>query len=218
MSADDAMVLIVDDDASVRRSISRLVRTVGYRVQTFSSPVDFLRQALPSGPACVLLDMRMDGLNGLEVQDALRKNARHIPIVFLSGHGTVATAATSIKRGADDFLEKPIRPKELIAALERAIERDRSSSEQRGKLAAARHQYNSLTPREREVMELVVDGMLNKQVADELGISEKTVKVHRARVIDKMQVDSLAELVRIAERMDIAAAVPTRATADAQRQ
>jgi FixJ family two-component response regulator len=198
-----ANVLVVDDDSMVRRSVSRLARAAGFSVKTFSSPAEFLRQELPDGPACVVLDMCMDGLSGLDVQDALRQKSRHIPVLFLSGHGTIPTATTSIKHGAEDFLEKPVDPKELIAAIRRAVEHDRGQSADRHDRAELQRRYDLLTPREREVLALVVSGLLNKQAAAELGISEKTIKVHRARVMEKMQAESLAVLVQFAGRIGV---------------
>jgi FixJ family two-component response regulator len=202
----DATVVVVDDDPAIRRSISRLVRSVGYAVKTFGSPTDFLRHQLPDGPTCVLLDMCMNGMTGLEVQDVLRRNERQVPVVFLSGHGTVATAVTSVRHGAEDFLEKPIRPDELMEAVSRAIEHDRADSADRANRAGLRRRFERLTPREQEVMGLVVSGLLNKQTAAELGISERTIKVHRARVMEKMEVESLAALVIIAQRLGLAPA------------
>jgi len=197
-----ATVLIVDDDAVVRRSVSRLVRSAGYTVQAFASPADFLRCELPAEPSCVLLDMFMDGMTGLEVQDQLRqRDRRHVPIVFLSGHATVPDAAIGFKHGAEDFLEKPVRPKELMDAVKRAIEHDRSQAAAHAELEGFRQRFEALTPREQEVMRLVVSGRLNKQAAAALEISEKTIKVHRARVMEKMRVDSLAALVLVAERL-----------------
>jgi FixJ family two-component response regulator len=196
-------VLLVDDDSGVRRSVSRLIRAAGLGVQTFSSPGDFLCQDLPAGPACVVLDMYMDGMNGLEVQDALRRNARQLPVVFISGSATVPTAAACFKGGAEDFLEKPVRAKELLDAVHRALDHDASRSAERAELDNLRRRHDQLTPREQEVMVLVVAGLLNKQVAGELFISEKTVKVHRARVMEKMEVESLAELVLIAQRLGV---------------
>jgi RNA polymerase sigma factor (sigma-70 family) len=159
---------------------------------------------LPAEPTCVLLDMFMDGMTGLEVQDQLRRrDRRHVPIVFLSGHATVPDAAVGFKHGAADFLEKPVRPKELIEALKRAIERDRTQSADQAELESFRQRFEALTPREQEVMRLVVSGRLNKQAAAALEISEKTIKVHRARVMEKMRVDSLAALVLVAERLGL---------------
>ena len=208
MPTTDATVVIVDDDSLVRRGVSRLARAAGFTVKTFASPKDFLRYELPQGPTCVLLDMCMDELTGLDVQDALRKNARQVPVVFLSGHGNIPMATTTIKHGADDFLEKPFRPKDLMEAIGRAVERDRSQSADRSASDELKRRYDTLTPREQEVMALVIAGLLNKQIAAELGISEKTVKVHRARVMEKMQVEALAVLVRMAERLGIDATPP----------
>ena len=202
-----ATVLIVDDDAAVRNSVARLVRTAGYAAQTFPLPAQFLDQPLPQGPACLVLDFQMDQMNGLEVQQALQNNPRRrrrVPIVFLSGHGSVQTATEAMKNGANDFVEKPFHPNRLLQAVARALELDRralSDQEDRDEIT---HCYEQLTGREREVMAQVVRGKLNKQVAADLGISEKTVKVHRGRVMEKMQVDSLAELVRLAEQVDYA--------------
>jgi FixJ family two-component response regulator len=209
----DATVLVVDDDPAVRRGVSRLARSAGFNVKTFASPLEFLDYPLPASPTCVLLDMCMEPLSGLEVQSALKQNARQVPIVFLSGRGTIPTATASIKEGAEDFLEKPARPRELIDAIGRAVERDRSRSADRSDLDGLRQHYESLTAREQQVMALVVSGMLNKQAAAELNISEKTIKVHRARVMEKMQVESLAALVRIAERLGVHAPVTSDMTA-----
>ena len=209
----DATVLLLDDDPVVRRSVSRLVRAAGFTVKTFSSPAEFLRREMPGGPSCVLLDMCMDGMSGLEVQEALRhRSDRHVPVVFLSGHATVPTAAVGFKQGADDFLEKPVRPKELLDAVTRAIQHDRRQVAHRADRDLLRRRFERLTPREREVMRLVVSGLLNKQSAAELGISEKTIKVHRARVMEKMEVESLAALVLIAERIGL---VPVAGSAGA---
>ena len=202
----DATILIVDDDPAIRRSVSRLVRSVGFAAETFAGPTDFLRSRLPDGPACVLLDLCMEGMTGLEVQDALSRNDREVPVVFLSGRATVPGAVSGLKHGAEDFLEKPVRPNELIAALSRAIDHDRACCADRKTQSELQKRYGLLTPRERKVLTLVVTGMLNKQVAAELGISEKTIKVHRARAMEKMNVDSLAELVLIANRLGLASA------------
>jgi FixJ family two-component response regulator len=199
----DATVMVVDDDPAIRRSVARLMRSAGLGVRTFSSPAHFLRERLPDGPACVLLDMCMDGMTGLEVQEVLGRNERHVPVVFLSGHGTIPIAARGFKRGADDFLEKPVRPTVLLEAINRAIEHDRVQSIDRAAREHAQQRYDGLTPREQEVLKLVVSGMLNKQAAAELGISEKTIKVHRARVMEKMGVSSFAELVLLAERIGV---------------
>jgi len=213
MSPDNPTVLVVDDDPAIRRGVSRLARSAGFNVKSFASPVTFLRYALPTTPTCVLLDMCMDELSGLEVQKALAQTDRQVPVVFLSGRGTIPTATASIKQGAEEFLEKPFHPKNLIEAIRRAVEHDRSRAADRSDLEAHRQRYQSLTPREQEVMALVVEGLLNKQSAAELGISEKTIKVHRARVMEKMGVESLAELVRLAQRLGITRASEARADA-----
>ena len=203
-----ATVLIVDDDPAIRRGVSRLARSAGYATRTFASPIDFLGQQLPDGPACVVLDMCMDDMTGLQVQDALRRSgggatARRIPIVFLSGHGTIPNATAGIKGGAEDFLEKPVRPKQLLAAIAGAVDHDKSQAVARARQRDLRERYDTLTSREREVMALVVSGLLNKQAAADLGISEKTIKVHRARVMEKMRVESLAALVQLAGEVDL---------------
>ena len=215
MSENNATVLIVDDDASVRNSVARLARAAGHVVQAFASPVQFLEQPLPAGPACLVLDFQMDGLNGLEVQQALQDNGRRVPIVFLSGHGNISTAIEAMKKGAGDFLEKPFQPRRLLQAIAHALEQDRKSLSDREDRDEVTHCYEQLTGREREVMALVVRGKLNKQVAADLGISEKTVKVHRGRVMDKMEVDSLAELVRLSEQVDYASVRAATAAGDA---
>ncbi|HZN67750.1 MAG TPA: response regulator [Tepidisphaeraceae bacterium] len=204
MTTQDATVLVVDDDPEVRRGVSRLLRSVGIAVRTFASPQRFFRERLPAGPACVLLDLCMEGMTGLEVQEALGRNGRGVPVIFLSGHATVPAAATGFRHGARDFLEKPFRPEELLAAVRQAIEEDRRQGVDRHQSELFQHRYERLTPREQEVMALVVSGQLNKQAAVELGISEKTIKVHRARVMEKMEVESLAALVLIAERLGVA--------------
>ena len=206
-------VLVVDDDPAVRRSVARLVRSAGFTARTFSSPVDFLHQPLPTGPSCVVLDMNMDDMNGLEVQEALGKSDRQIPVVFLSGHGTIPTATASIKHGAEEFLEKPMQPRQLLDAVSRAVEHDRAHASERAAQDELRRRLETLTPREQEVMTFVVSGSLNKQTAAELGTSEKTIKVHRARVMEKMQVESLAELVLLAERLGVTGAFPPAAAA-----
>jgi FixJ family two-component response regulator len=198
-----ATVLVVDDDADVRRSVSRLMRSAGYQVRTFASPADFLLQPLPAGPACLLLDMYMDEMTGLQVQAALRARSRQLPVVFVSGRSTISNAAAGFKAGAEDFLEKPVKPKELLEAVGRALAHDATRRADRADLDDMRRRHDDLTPREQEVMALVVAGLLNKQVAGDLGISEKTVKVHRARVMEKMEVESLAALVLIAQRLGV---------------
>ena len=198
---DEATVLVVDDDQSVRRGIARLARGSGFAARTYSSPRRFLGQPLPTGPACLVLDMVMDGVNGLEVQERLQQDPRQIPIVFLSGQADIPMAARAMKGGAADFLEKPFCPLDLIGAIRRAVERDRKATVARARRDDVVHRYQTLTERERDVMGLVVRGLLNKQVAAALGISEKTVKVHRGRGMKKMRAASLAELVWLAQRV-----------------
>jgi RNA polymerase sigma factor (sigma-70 family) len=202
-AAEVETVLVVDDDPAVRRGVSRLVRAAGIHVRTFASPAEFLLADFPAGPACLLLDMCMDEMTGLQVQSALRARPRQLPVVFVSGQSTVTTAAAGFKAGAEDFLEKPVQPKALLDAIRRALAHDTARRADRADHDALRRNYDELTPREQEVMSLVVAGLLNKQVAAELGISEKTVKVHRARVMEKMNVESLAALVLIAQRLGV---------------
>ena len=198
-----ATVLIVDDDPDVRRSVARLARAAGFDVKTFASPAEFLARPLPVGPACVVLDMCMDGMTGLQVQERLSRGNRQIPVIFLSGHGTVPTAVAGFKHGAQDFLEKPVLPTALLDAVRRAIDTDSRHSAEREELHGICARFNGLTPREQEVMRLVVSGRLNKQAAVDLNISEKTIKVHRARVMEKMRAESLPALVLMAERLHL---------------
>jgi len=193
-----ASVLVLDDDPEVLRSISHLGRSAGFDVRTFSEPEALLHHELPPGPACVLLDVSTGAMGGLDVQEALLRNERGVPVVFLSGNGTVSQAVAALKSGAEDFLEKPFRPGDLLEVIERAVEGDRTRSGDRQARSKALRRFGLLTPREKEVMALVVSGLANKQTAAELGVAEGTVKVHRGRVMEKMEVESLAELVVIA--------------------
>jgi FixJ family two-component response regulator len=201
MAESDVTVVVVDDDSSVRHGVARLARSAGFSTRTFASPTQFLKQPLPQSPACLVLDVFMDELTGLDVQERLLGAERKIPIIFLSGHGDVPMTAKAMKRGAMDFLEKPFEPTELIGAIIRAVENDRKDSAARAQRNGLVQRYELLTLRERDVMKLVVNGLLNKEIAAELGISEKTVKVHRGRVMEKMQVRSLAELVKISQQI-----------------
>ena len=196
-------VFVVDDDASVRCALARLIRSIGMQVETFTSGREFLGYKVPKGPACVVLDVRLSGENGLVLQDTLRTSERRLPIIFLTGHGTVPLCAQALKGGAVDFLLKPVDEQALLEAISRAIEEDRCTQDNQRKHAAIAWRVTTLTPREREVMTLVVTGRLNKQIADALGASEKTIKVHRARVMQKMQAMSVAELVRMADTVGI---------------
>lgn len=197
-------VFLIDDDNSVRKALARLIRAAGYEVKTFASAREFIEtKPETTGVACLVLDVRMPGLNGLDLQDALRAAKVPIPIVFITGHGDIPMSVQAMKAGAVDFLPKPVREETLLPAIEQALARASRERTEAAELEDIRRRLNSLTPREREVMELVVTGMLNKQVAYDLGTVEKTIKVHRARVMEKMEVGSLAELVRLAERAGI---------------
>jgi FixJ family two-component response regulator len=199
-------VFLVDDDPSILRALTRLLRAGGHAVSAFRSPRDFLAQHDPAVPGCVVLDLAMPGLNGLELQTALAASGCQRPIIFVSGHGDVPSSVRAMKAGAVDFLTKPVSEENLLAAIRRAIDRDRLMRQARAELAAIGERLNTLTPREREVLQHVVSGQLNKQIAADLGTVEKTVKVHRSRVMEKMGVRSLADLVRMAERIGVTTA------------
>lgn len=196
-----SVVYVIDDDASVRKSLERLIRSAELSVQTFSSAQDFLSRTLPDYPGCLVLDVKMPGVTGLELQEKLTAVHRFIPIIFITGFGNIPASVQAMKAGAVDFLEKPFDDKTLLDAIHRAINRDIQYRQKNTELAALRRRSESLTNREREVFELVVTGMLNKQIAFQLGITEKTIKVHRARIMQKMAVQSFADLVRLAERL-----------------
>jgi RNA polymerase sigma factor (sigma-70 family) len=199
----DGIVFVVDDDESVRRALERLIRSLGLAVETFASAQDLLRRKPPTGRACIVSDVRMPGLSGLDLQNELSKFGFAMPIVFMTGHGTVPMTVRAMKAGAVDFLQKPVDEQALLDAIHQALERSGREHEQRSEHEGIRGRVDSLTVREREVFELVVSGMLNKQIAAQLGASEKTIKVHRGRVMQKMQADSLADLVRMAERLGV---------------
>ena len=203
MNDETATVFLVDDDLSILRALTRLLRVGGHQVSAFRSPRDFLAQHDAAVPGCVVLDLAMPGLNGLELQAALAAAGSQRPIVFISGHGDVPSSVRAMKAGAVDFLTKPVSQENLLAAIQRAIECDRVMRQTRAELQAIDERLNRLTPREREVFQHVVAGQLNKQIAVDLGTVEKTVKVHRSRVMEKMGVRSLADLVRIAERIGL---------------
>ena len=197
----EQMVFVIDDDPSMRTAIKELIEAVGLNCQTFASAQELLDSKLPDVPGCLVLDVRLPGLSGLNLQRELTERGNHIPIIFITGHGDIPMSVQAMKAGAVEFLTKPFRDQDLLDAIEQATERDRSARKQRQETVDLSQRYESLTPREREVMRLVVTGLLNKQIASELGISEKTVNVHRAQVMQKMKADSLADLVRISERL-----------------
>ncbi len=199
------VVFVVDDDQSVRRSLSRLVRSAGLEVQTFSTPAAFLGNPRPDRPACAVLDLRMPGQSGLAVQEVLTRADADIPIVFLTGHADVPTTVRAMKAGATDFLQKPVNEQDLLDAIQRAVERATALRQARAERELVKGRAATLTPREREVFALVVAGLPNKLVADRLGAAEKTVKLHRARVMQKMKADSLADLVRMAQVIGLGA-------------
>ena len=203
MTLPAAMVFVVDDDASVRKSLSRVISEAGYRVQAFSSPRDFLERGPEPGPSCLVLDVRMPGVTGLELQQTLARAVHEIPVVFITGHGDIPMSVQAMKAGAVDFLTKPFAAKDLLDAIRRAVAKDTQDLGTEAREEEIRARVKRLTPRESQVFALVVTGMLNKQIAVELGIGEKTVKVHRARVMEKMQAASVAALVRLADAAGI---------------
>ena len=200
----DAMVFVIDDDESMREALHSLIRSVGLRVVTFGSADEFLQSERPDVPACLILDVRMPGLSGLDLQRDLSEGNIHIPIIFITGHGDIPMSVRAMKAGAVEFLTKPFRDQDLLDAIQQALDRDRRARSQQADSADLRSRFHSLTPRETEVFELVVKGLLNKQIALQLGTSEITIKLHRRQVMEKMAADSLADLVRMSERLNLA--------------
>jgi FixJ family two-component response regulator len=197
------VVFVIDDDASMRDAISRLLNAVGLTVQTFASAREFLAGKLPDVPGCAVLDVRLPGLSGLDLQREMVERGIHIPVIFITGHGDIPMSVQAMKAGAVEFLTKPFRDQDLLDAVRSGIQLDRQGRKERAELAELRDGLRQLTPREREVMSLVVAGLLNKQIALRLGTSEKTIKIHRSHVMQKMRADSLADLVRMSQKLGI---------------
>lgn len=196
-------VFIIDDDASIRKSLSRLLRSVGYTTETFASAEEFLGREHFDGVGCILLDVKMPGLSGTDLQEELSKADYHMPIIFITGHGDIPMSVQAMKKGAVDFLAKPFDDEQLLQAVRTAIGKDREARALHAEVREVRRRIELLTPREKEMLRYVITGMLNKQIALKLGIAEKTVKVHRGRIMEKLHANSVAELVRLAEKAGI---------------
>ena len=203
MNPMETIVYVVDDDPSVRAGLSRLLQSMGLTVKTFASAREFLEQAVSEEPGCLIVDLRMPAMNGLELQEQLMTRNLNLPVIFLTGYGTVPASVRAMKRGAADFLEKPVDDQVLLDAIYQALEKDRGNRHDQAEVKSIQDRLKSLTPREYEVFTLITTGLLNKQVAYELGTAEKTIKVHRARLMEKMHCESLAQLVRLAEKAGI---------------
>lgn len=201
MKEPDPIVFVIDDDPLIREGVQSLIRSVGLKTMTFASAAEFLQAKRPDGPSCLVLDVRMPGQSGLDLHRQLAEAKLNIPTIFITGHGDIPMSVQAMKQGASEFLTKPVRGQDLVDAVQKALSDDRELRKERLELAAIRARFDSLTPREREVTKLVVAGLLNKQIADELGASELTIKTHRAHVMEKTGADSLAHLVRMSERL-----------------
>jgi RNA polymerase sigma factor (sigma-70 family) len=204
MTEQSPIVFVVDDDASIRDALRSLIRSVGLRVEIFASPREFLQGKRPDAPSCLVLDVRLPGKGGFDLQRELADANIHIPIIFITGHGDIPMSVRAMKAGAVEFLTKPFRDQDLLDAIQVGLDRDRARRQREAEMAMLRERLESLTPREREVLPLVVSGLLNKQVAAEIGTTEATVKVHRSQLMRKMGASSLADLVRMGEKMGIA--------------
>jgi len=201
MTDTDPIVFIVDDDDSVRKALTRLIKSVDLNVETFASADDFLKRESHNGPACLVLDIRMPGLSGLDLQDELVAAGLTLPIIFISAHGSIPLSVRAMKAGAVDFIEKPFEDQSLLDAINQSLKKDRRAKLEQAEVREIQRRVDSLTPRELQVFALVVSGKLNKQIAFELGTTERTIKAHRARVMKKMQAKSLADLIRLAEKV-----------------
>jgi FixJ family two-component response regulator len=202
-AADIPTVFIIDDDLSMRRAVQDLVESVGLRAESFATGGEFLRRERTTSPSCLVLDVRLPQMSGLDFQSRLAETGTQIPIIFITAHGDVPMSVKALKAGAVEFLTKPFRDQDLLDAIQQALQRDRAAREQQTQVLDVHERYKTLTPREREVMALIVSGLLNKQIATEIGTSEATVKIHRANLMDKMQARSLIELVRIADKLKL---------------
>jgi RNA polymerase sigma factor (sigma-70 family) len=196
------VVFVVDDDPSIRSSLKFLMSSVGLQVEGFDSADALLKRKLPDAPSCLVLDVRLRGLSGLDFQRQLAERNCHIPIIFITGHGDIPMSVRAMKAGAVEFLTKPFRDQDLLDAVRIALEKDRERRERKKEVSDLKERYNSLTPREQEVISMVVSGMLNKQIADQLATAENTVKVHRSRAMEKMQAQSVAELVKMIDKLE----------------
>jgi FixJ family two-component response regulator len=203
MTKPPSIVFVIDDDASIRNALQRLIRSVGLQVELFGSAREFLERQWPDVPCCMILDVRLPGMSGLDFQRRLTEAKIHIPIIFITGHGDIPMTVRAMKAGAVEFLTKPFRDQDLLDAIHHALERDRIRRQQEAEIANLRERFESLTPREQEVLPRVISGLLNKQIAAEIGNTEATVKVHRSQLMRKMGAESVADLVRMAEKIGI---------------